>query len=136
MIILAILLLISALALVCIGLAGVAGLWYGESRSRARWIVQQRRELVRSERSTRQWQDKFLVLKGAGPLLQTLTPQSTSVRTNKRFITRTQVINDLREKVEGRVGTAPAVSQRPTGVPEPIAQEFLKDAASAVNKTS
>lgn len=128
---------IAAIALtgLCVVATGAAGYCYGDARSKARWIVQQRRNEARLRRDLHHWQEVVLRLRGAGSLTPP-RPNTTPVQTKggKRFVSSSQVVAELKDRIEGRTeATPPSVDAAPTGVPEPIAKEFLREAAPAVN---
>jgi hypothetical protein len=120
-------------ALLLAGFALVAGIYYGESRARARWIVAARRAEVRIQRELSLWQNKTLERSGAGPLIRQPNPEQPQPK--RRIVSPSTVISDMREKEQqyGDPNFKPPVGTIPIPVPDAIKSDFLKDAATAAH---
>lgn len=128
--------MISCILVVALAAIGCAGFFFGRNSVDARSALASARRERRLLREMKLWQEKVLLLRGAGPLER---PAETTQDTGKRmrFTTPSEVAAELR----GKANTAPqaptltAVPKRQP-VPAAIHDDFLKESGAAVSVKS
>lgn len=111
----------------------IAGFYFGRNTLSDRGALIAARRERRLLREMKLWQEKVLLLRGAGPLeRQPETQQPTG--SPKKFVTPSEVIADLREK-QSTAPQAPKLTEVPKRQPVPasIQEPFLRETGAAVS---